>query len=172
MQSSVINSLFNKSLTFLALTLTAHSTFAADLLGVACESPPPMHCEAGDCAAKTGASGNATDPSTGRKFFLDYPCDLQPDEQVVFILNLHGAGSLGNWQRHYFPAMGYKEKYRLVIATPTAEGAASMGGGTGIRMWMPDNDDAFVQSVTMRSSPQSARSASSPSGSLGTARAG
>lgn len=148
MRYSYLKSLFQKSLTLLAMTLVGHSTFAADLLGVACESPPPMHCEAGDCATKIGASGNATDPITGRQFFLDYPCDLQPEEQVIFILNLHGAGSIGNWQRHYFPAMDYKEKYRLVIATPTAAGSASMGGGPGVRMWMPDKDDAYLQNVT------------------------
>ena len=148
MQKSGINSLFKKLLTFLVLTVAANSTFAADLLGVTCESPPPMHCEAGDCTAKIAASGNATDPVTGRLFFLDYPCDLQPDEQVVFILNLHGAGSIGNWQRHYFPAMDYKEKYRLVIATPTANGAAAMGSGPGVRMWIPDQDDAHLQNVT------------------------
>lgn len=148
MQNLVLNSLFKKSFAFLVLTVAAQSTFAADLLGVTCESPPPMHCEAGDCTAKIAASGNATDPITGRQFFLDYPCDLKPDEQVVFILNLHGAGSIGNWQRHYFPAMDYKEKYRLVIATPTADGSASMGSGPGVRMWMPDKDDAYLQNVT------------------------
>lgn len=148
MQQTLIKSLFKKSFALLALSAAANSTFAADLLGVACESPPPMHCEAGDCAAKVAASGNATDPITGRKFFLDYPCDLKPDEQVTFILNLHGAGSIGNWQRHYFPAMDYKEKYRLVIATPTADGSASMGSGPGVRMWMPDKDDAFLQNVS------------------------
>ena len=55
-----------------------------------------------------------------RTFFLDYPCDLKPGEKVMFVLSLHGAGSFGNWQRHYFPLLDYKDKYRLVIATPTA----------------------------------------------------
>ena len=32
----------------------------------------------------------------------------------------HGAGSYGNWQRHYFPILDYAQKYRLVIATPNA----------------------------------------------------
>ena len=148
MRNSNFKLLFQKYLSVSVLTLMAHSSFAADLLGVACESPPPMHCEAGDCAAKVAASGNATETVSGRQFFLDYPCDLQPDEQVIFILNLHGAGAIGNWQRHYFPAMDYKEKYRLVIATPTADGSASMGSGPGVRMWMPDNDDTYLQNVT------------------------
>ena len=64
--------------------------------------------------------GPATEPKTGRKFFLDYPCDLKPGEKVSFVLNIHGAGAIGNWQRHYFPAVDFKEKYRLVVATPTA----------------------------------------------------
>lgn len=91
--------------------------------------------------------GNATDPETGRQYFLDYPCDLKPNEKVIFILNLHGGGSIGNWQRHYFPAMDYKEKYRLVVATPSSKGGASMGGRE-VRMWVPENDDAFLQSIT------------------------
>src|SRR4051812_327942 len=84
------------------------------IAGVACETPPAAHCGAECAGALLGNQGNATEPKTGRTFFLDYPCDLKPNEQVVFILSLHGAGSIGNWQRHYFPAMDYKEKYRLV----------------------------------------------------------
>ena len=45
---------------------------------------------------------------------------LEKGEKVTFILSLHGAGSYGNWQRHYFPIVDYKDKYRLVIATPNA----------------------------------------------------
>jgi hypothetical protein len=45
--------------------------------------------------------GNAIEPETGRAFFLGFPCKLAPDEKVLFILNIHGAGSIGNWQRHY-----------------------------------------------------------------------
>jgi len=116
-------------------------------LGVACTSPPPMHCQDGDCAEKVALPGNAVDPASGRKFFLDYPCDLQPGEDVTFILNIHGAGSIANWQRHYFPAMDYKDEYRLVIATPTAAGSGSMGSGPGIRMWMAEQDDAHLQNI-------------------------
>ena len=126
-----------------AVLLTAgQAALADDVLGVACESPPPVHCQDGDCAAKTAVRGNITEPVTGRDYFLDYPCDLQPGEDVVFILNIHGAGSIANWQRHYFPAMDYKEKYRLVVATPTAE------GGTSVRMWTPQTDDAHLQAIT------------------------
>ena len=37
---------------------------------------------------------------------------------MTFILSLHGGGSYGNWQRHYFPILDYVDKYRLVVATP------------------------------------------------------
>lgn len=132
----------------LACLLTAMSASADDPLGVKCESPPPLHCAAGDCAAKVAEPGNAIDPATGRRFFLDYPCDIEPGEDdVVFILNIHGAGSIANWQRHYFPAMDFKDEYDLVVATPTAEGSGSMGGGPGIRMWMPDVDDGHLQNI-------------------------
>lgn len=137
-----------KSLTAILLLTAGQAAFAADVLGIACESPPPVHCQDGDCAAKTAVLGNVTEPVTGREYFLDYPCDLQPGEDLVFVLNIHGAGSIANWQRHYFPAMDYKEKYRLVVATPTAEGSASMGGGAGVRMWMPQTDDAHLQAIT------------------------
>src|SRR5260221_12265809 len=108
-----------------AVAAASHATaaFAAQgrtIAGVRCETPPPLHCGA-ECAGELLRNqGNATEPQTGRTFFLDYPCDLKAGEQVVFILSLHGAGSIGNWQRPYFPAMDYKEKYRLAVATPTA----------------------------------------------------
>ena len=125
---------------------------ARDVGGVACTSPPPARC-AGEACATSGHLanlGNATDPKTGRKFFLDYPCDLKPGEKVVFILNLHGAGSVGNWQRHYFPAADYKEKHRLVVATPTAAtmGALTGGPGPGVRRWDAAADDEHLRNVT------------------------
>ncbi len=92
-----------------------------ELRGVPCVTPPPLHCGAANCpGALVTEQGTAVEPETGRKFFLDYPCDLKRGEKVTFILSLHGAGSYGNWQRHYFPLMDYAQKYRLVIATPNA----------------------------------------------------
>lgn len=144
-----MNKLLSAAASGLALTFISQFSQGADaILGVACQTPPPVHCAAGECAVKTATPGNVTDPETGRKFFLDYPCDLKADEKVMFVLNIHGAGSIANWQRHYFPAMDYKEKYRLVVATPSAEGSASFGSGPGIRMWMPDKDDAHLQNIT------------------------
>jgi hypothetical protein len=76
---------------------------------------------------------------TNRKFFLDYPCDLKKGEKVTFLLSLHGFGSYGNWQRHYFPMMDFKEKYRLVIATPNSP----------VQYWAPGDDEYLQNIVTM-----------------------
>jgi len=124
----------------LLLTLLNSYAVAApkQLAGVSCESPPPLHCPDANCPAELIANqGNAVDPKTGRKFFLDYPCDLKPHEKVTFVLNLHGGGSIGNWQRHYFPIVDLKEKYRLVIATPSGV----------VRAWDPKNDDEHLQNI-------------------------
>ncbi|HYD44775.1 MAG TPA: hypothetical protein VEA79_05875 [Phenylobacterium sp.] len=131
--------------------LAGAPALAADKGGVACTEPPPARCE-GEACATSGALadlGNATDAKTGRKFFLDYPCDLKPDEKVVFILNIHGAGSIANWQRHYFPAADYKDKHRLVVATPTAATSTPMApGGAAVRRWAPEADDAHLQNIS------------------------
>lgn len=83
----------------------------------------------------------AIDEITGRKFFLDDPDDLAPDEQVVFLLNLHGGGSHGTWQHKYFPAHDYKERYRLVIATPSAATREPT------RRWVAEADDEHLQNI-------------------------
>ncbi len=43
---------------------------------------------------------------------------MKKKERVNLVLSLHGAGSIGNWQRHYFRFTDYKDKYRLVVITP------------------------------------------------------
>jgi hypothetical protein len=83
----------------------------------------------------------AVDEKTGRKFFLDDPDDLQPDEEVVFLLNLHGGGSVGMWQHEYFPAYRYKESYRLVVATPSAATKEPS------RRWVAEADDEHLQNI-------------------------
>jgi hypothetical protein len=127
----------------LALSLTACATAPPVRVAAAgCEAPPPASCTIeGGCGEVLAVRGNARDPKTGREFFLDYPCDLKRGEKVTFILNIHGAGSIGNWQRHYFPAKDYKEKYRLVIATPTAATA------NPLRMWTAEADDQHLQNI-------------------------
>jgi hypothetical protein len=89
--------------------------------GAPCVTPPRLHCPDKDCPSdRVINEGNVVEMKTRRTYFLDYPCDLKQGEKVTFILALHGAGSYGNWNRNYFPIMDYKDKYRLVIATPNS----------------------------------------------------
>jgi poly(3-hydroxybutyrate) depolymerase len=121
---------------------------ARDYMGVACTTPQVARCSGDACVPALSNPGNAVDAKTGRKFFLDYPCDLKPGEKVTFILNIHGAGSIGNWQRHYFPASDYVNKYRLVVATPTAATTPTFGPkGPAVRVWVPAADDAHLQNI-------------------------
>jgi hypothetical protein len=91
------------------------------IAGAPCATPPTLHCPDADCTSdRVINQGPIVEMKTRRTYFLDYPCDLKPDEKVTFVLSLHGAGSYGNWQRHYFPILDYKDKYRLVIATPNS----------------------------------------------------
>ena len=61
-----------------AALATAGAASAKDYLGVACKSPPPEHCNGDACQASLNNPGTAVDPRTGRKYWLDYPCDLKP----------------------------------------------------------------------------------------------
>jgi hypothetical protein len=118
--------------------LAAGPAAARELMGVACSTPAPAHCADSGCTnADTANLGDAVETKSGRKFFLDYPCDLKPNEKVTFVLSLHGGGSIGNWQRHYFPLIDLKEKYRLVIATPS-------GTRNG---WNPEMDDPYLRDI-------------------------
>jgi hypothetical protein len=120
-----------------AAIMTGCASAPVQIAGTQCVTPPPEHCAAGNCDSKTlSSTGSVVDAKTGRKYFLDYPCDLKKGEKVTFIMSLHGGGSYGNWQRNYFPLMDYKDKYRLVIATPNAPP----------RMWM-QNDDEHLQNI-------------------------
>lgn len=95
-------------------------------------------------AGETGGSmGSITaiDEQTGRKFTLDEPDDLKPDEEVVFLLSLHGGGSVGHWQRLYFPACDYTDEFRLVIATPSAATKEPS------RRWVGEADDEHLRNI-------------------------
>jgi pimeloyl-ACP methyl ester carboxylesterase len=120
------------------------------LLDIPC-APNGLHRAEGREIVTSGLMtfrGDAIEPRTGRKFFLDYPCDLRADEPVTLILNLHGGGSVGNWQRHYFPAVDHKERYRLVVITPTAASLrAFVPGGPEVRVWVAEEDDAFLHAL-------------------------
>lgn len=84
---------------------------------------------------------SARDEGTGRKFFLDDPDDLKPGESVTFLLNLHGGGSHGRWQHLYFPAHELCNRYRLVVATPSAATKEPM------RRWIAEADDEHLRNI-------------------------
>jgi hypothetical protein len=105
--------------------------------GAPCTAPPVLHCPDNDCPAAVVINpGPVVETQTRRTYFLDYPCDLKKGEKVTFVLSLHGGGSYGNWQRHYFPLMDYKDKYRLVVATPNSP----------TRVWS-EVDDQYLQNI-------------------------
>jgi hypothetical protein len=108
------------------------------LAGAPCATPPVDHCPDADCpGALVTSGGSVVEPKTGRTYYLDYPCDLKPGEKVTLVLSLHGGGSYGNWQRHYFPILDQVDKQRIVVATPY----------TQTRMWAP-SDDVYLQNIT------------------------
>jgi hypothetical protein len=127
------------TLAALLLAIGAGRTVAEPLRlnGTTCVTPPVMHCPDENCAGDVVTNGGpVVEPKTGRNYFLDYPCDLKRGEKVTFILSLHGGGSYANWQRHYFPIVDYKDKYRLVIATPFSP----------TRVWSAA-DDEYLQNI-------------------------
>ncbi len=107
---------------------------------LALSGSPVSQAQSGLTLLGGSCTGNAeqpiAEPGTGRTFVLDYPCDLQAGEPVLFILNLHGAGSNERYQRAYFPAWELKEQYRLVVATPHSPA----------RRWR-EEDDAYLHNV-------------------------
>ena len=105
--------------------------------GATCYEPGFLHCPDEGCSTATVVNpGPVVEMETRRTYFLDYPCNLEPGEEVTFILSLHGGGSYANWQRHYFPLLDFKESHRLVIATPSSP----------IRVWT-DVDDPYLQNI-------------------------
>lgn len=89
-----------------------------------------------DSPCTPGINQPVTDPGTGRTWVLDYPCDLQPGDDVTFILNLHGGGSNTGYQHAYFPVWELKEQYRLVVATPYSPAA----------VWRAE-DDEYLRNI-------------------------
>ena len=132
-----ISSLFTLS-AILALAVCASAQQAPiQLEGAPCPTPTFLRCPDKDCPPERIINpGPVVEMKSRRTYFLDYPCDLKPGEKVTFILSLHGFGSYGNWQRHYFPLVDYKDKYRLVIATPNSP----------TRAWSAA-DDEYLQNI-------------------------
>lgn len=123
-----------------SIAVSATSALAAEPLtlpGAPCARPPVQHCPDAGCPAEVVTSGGAVvEPKTSRTYFLDYPCGLKRGDDVTLILSLHGGGSYGNWQRHYFPLLDYTDKYRLVVATPYSPR----------RVWSAE-DDGYLQNI-------------------------
>jgi pimeloyl-ACP methyl ester carboxylesterase len=112
-------------------------TLFSQFSGSTCVRPATLHCPDKDCIGdRVMNPGQVVEMKSRRTYFLDYPCDLKPDEKVTVVLSLHGAGSWGNWQRHYFPILDYVDKYRLVVATPNSP----------TRTWS-DADDEYLQNI-------------------------
>jgi poly(3-hydroxybutyrate) depolymerase len=102
-----------------------------------CPAPSILHCPDDACPAPVVVNqGTEVEMKSRRTYFLDYPCDLKRGEKVTFILSLHGGGSYGNWQRHYFPLLDYTDKYRLIVATPFSPR----------RVWSAE-DDGYLQNI-------------------------
>ena len=78
------------------------------------------------------------DARTGRKCYLDRPEDLAAAGDLTFLLSLHGGGSVGAWQREYFPAYELCDAYRLAIATPSAATREPT------RHWAAEADDDYL----------------------------
>lgn len=79
------------------------------------------------------------EPNSGRKFTLDFPDT--PGGGLTFVLSLHGGGSVGAWQRAYFPAHVHTNQHQLVIATPSSATKEPM------RMWVEEADDEYLQHI-------------------------
>ncbi len=121
----------------LGLAGSARAQEALQIQGTTCPTPAILNCPASECSGATVINpGGVVEMKTRRTYFLDYPCDLKKGEKVTFVLSLHGGGSYGNWQRHYFPLKDYAEKYRLVIATPSSP----------VRAWS-EADDEYLKNI-------------------------
>jgi hypothetical protein len=118
-------------------TATAALAQPLQIAGTTCARPPVLHCPEAACPGEVVVNGGpVVEQQTGRSYFLDYPCDLKRGEKVTVVLSLHGGGSYGNWQRHYFPIVDYVDKHRLVVATPFSPR----------RVWAAE-DDGYLQNI-------------------------
>ena len=92
------------------------------------------------------------DEATGRKFFVDFADDADQRDDLTFVLSLHGGGSVGMWQRLYFPAQDFADALGLVVATPSSKTKQPMSH------WDAEADDehlkAIVAAVTERFGPR------------------
>lgn len=82
-----------------------------------------------------------TDETSGRKVYLDLPSDADGRDGLTFILNLHGGGSVGAWQRAYFPAHDLADELGLVVATPSSKTKQPMSH------WVAEADDDHLKAI-------------------------
>lgn len=82
-----------------------------------------------------------TDDTSGRKVYLDLPDDVEGREGLTFVLNLHGGGSVGAWQRLYFPAHDFADELGLIVATPSSKTKQPMAH------WVGEADDGHLQAI-------------------------
>jgi hypothetical protein len=88
-----------------------------------------------------GINETWVDEASGRKFLIDAPTDWEQRDDLTFLLNLHGGGSVGMWQRLYFPAHDYTDELGLVVATPSAHTKQPMSH------WKAEADDEHLRAV-------------------------
>jgi len=83
----------------------------------------------------------AIDDRTRRKFYIDEPDDAGSGGPLTLLLSLHGGGSVGAWQRQYFPAYLYVNSHRCAVATPSCATKEPM------RRWIAEADDAHLRNI-------------------------
>jgi hypothetical protein len=76
-----------------------------------------------------------------RKFFVDFPSDVESRRDLTFLLNLHGGGSVGMWQRLYFPAQDFADQLGLVVTTPSSKTKEPMSH------WVAEADDEHLKAI-------------------------
>jgi pimeloyl-ACP methyl ester carboxylesterase len=94
----------------------------------------------GRAMMRSVTSETSVDETTGRKFFLDHPTD-EGRGDLTFVLSLHGGGSVGMWQRLYFPAHDFVDDLGLVVATPSSATKQPMSH------WVHEADDEHLRAI-------------------------
>jgi hypothetical protein len=82
-----------------------------------------------------------TDEASGRKVYVDLPSDVEERGELTFVLNLHGGGSVGAWQRLYFPAHDFADDLGLIVATPSSKTKQPMSH------WAAEADDDHLKAI-------------------------
>jgi hypothetical protein len=79
----------------LASAMLAGAAAAAEFVsieGAACSPPPYLKCPDENCPGdRVINQGPVVEMATRRPFFLDYPCDLKPGEDVTLVLSTAGS---------------------------------------------------------------------------------